>query len=92
MSASSRPYRAFAETLWFLRTKAGMTQEDLADRSGVHATEISRLESGRRGPTLRTVKKLAEGLQVPRWYLVALEERLDLGQASLPGAGGGDPL
>jgi len=92
MSTPSREHRAFGEALWFLRHRAGLTQEELADRSGVHATEISRLESGWRGPTLRTVKRLAEGLQVPRWYLIALEERLDLGLASLPGAGGGDPL
>ena len=92
MSTASRPDRAFAEALWFLRQKAGLTQEELAGRTGLHTTEISRLESGQRGPTLKTVKKLAKGLQVPRWYLMALEERLDLEVASLPGAGGGDPL
>jgi len=69
-----------------------MTQEALAGKTGLHTTEISRLESGQRGPTLKTVKKLAKGLQVPCWYLMALEERLDLGLASLPDAGGGDPL
>lgn len=92
MSTPSRPYRAFGETLWFLRSKAGWTQEELADECGLHATEISHLESGRRNPTLKTTKKLAKAFEVPHWYLMALEERLDLGLAILPGAGGGDPL
>jgi transcriptional regulator with XRE-family HTH domain len=86
MSTPSRPYRAFGETLWFLRRKSGWTQEELADRSGLHTTEISRLESGRRNPTLKTMKRLAGALEVPRWHIMALEERLDLGLASLPAA------
>jgi transcriptional regulator with XRE-family HTH domain len=36
-----------------------MTQEEVAERSGVHATEVSRIESGKRDPQVSTVERLA---------------------------------
>jgi transcriptional regulator with XRE-family HTH domain len=39
-----------------------MTQEEVANRSGVHATEVSRIEGGKRDPQVSTVKKLAEAV------------------------------
>lgn len=47
------------------RRKAGLTQEELADRCGLHRTEISLLERGGREPRLGTLVKLAESLGVP---------------------------
>lgn len=47
------------------RRKAGLTQEELADRCGLHRTEISLLERGGREPRLGTLVKLAEALGVP---------------------------
>ncbi|MFP5388763.1 MAG: helix-turn-helix domain-containing protein [Thermoleophilia bacterium] len=41
-----------------------MTQEDVAERSGVHATEVSRIESGKRDPQVSTVERLAEAVGV----------------------------
>lgn len=41
-----------------------MTQEEVAERSGVHATEVSRIESGKRDPQVSTVKRLAEAVGV----------------------------
>jgi len=41
-----------------------MTQEQVADRSGVHATEISRIEAGKRDPRVSTVLRLAQALDV----------------------------
>ena len=46
------------------RKKRGWTQEDLAERSGVHAGEISRMESGKRDPQVSTVEKLAAALEI----------------------------
>jgi transcriptional regulator with XRE-family HTH domain len=51
-----------------------MTQEELSDKSGVHTTEISRLEHGRGNPTIQTLKRLAEGLDHPCSRIFALEE------------------
>jgi transcriptional regulator with XRE-family HTH domain len=39
-----------------------MTQEEVANRSGVHATEVSRIEGGKRDPQVSTVQKLAEAV------------------------------
>ncbi|HEX5526784.1 MAG TPA: helix-turn-helix transcriptional regulator [Solirubrobacterales bacterium] len=46
------------------RTRSGMTQEQVADRSGVHATEVSRIEAGKRDPRVSTVLRLAKALNV----------------------------
>lgn len=48
-----------------LREQCGMTQEDVALNSGVHATEVSRIERGKRDPRVSTVEKLATALDVP---------------------------
>jgi transcriptional regulator with XRE-family HTH domain len=39
-----------------------LTQEEVAERSGVHATEVSRIESGKRDPQVSTVQRLAEAV------------------------------
>jgi transcriptional regulator with XRE-family HTH domain len=44
------------------RKKAELSQEDLAERSGVHPTHISGLERGARNPTYKTLLQVAEGL------------------------------
>ena len=47
------------------RTKLGLTQEDVAERSGVHATEVSRIEAGKRDPQVSTLLRLAKAVEVP---------------------------
>jgi len=44
------------------RKKLGLTQEQVADASGVHATEVSRIEAGKRDPQVSTVRRLAEAV------------------------------
>ncbi len=46
------------------RKKRGWTQEELAERSGVQAGEISRMEAGKRDPQISTLEKLAAALEV----------------------------
>lgn len=41
-----------------------MTQEEVAERSGVQAGEISRIENGKRDPQVSTVLKIAKGLGI----------------------------
>jgi transcriptional regulator with XRE-family HTH domain len=45
-----------------LRKAAGLTQEQLAERSGFSQQYISKLEQGRRNPTVVTLYELAAGL------------------------------
>lgn len=52
------------------RSILGMSQLDLATRSGVAAAQISRYESGRSRPRAEVVAKLSNGLGVPfEWLL-----------------------
>ena len=45
-----------------LREKRGLTQTELAERSGVPQSEISRIERGSVHPTERTLVRLADSL------------------------------
>lgn len=49
----------FGESLRRQRTKAGLTQADLAARSGINQETISRIENGRYNLTLKTMGRLA---------------------------------
>ncbi len=53
---------AFGKLLREYRLVGGMTQEQLADRSGVSTRSISILEAGRRHPRLSSAARLAAGL------------------------------
>ena len=51
-----------------------MSQEELAERSGVARDTISKLETGQRGAYPSTIRKLAAGLDVePRMLLGGVE-------------------
>ena len=43
-----------------LREEKGWSQEDYADRAGIHRTYVSDIERGRRNPTITVVEKLAK--------------------------------
>jgi transcriptional regulator with XRE-family HTH domain len=58
------------------RRQAVMSQEQLAERSGVARDTISKLETGRRGAYPTTIRKLAAGLEVePRMLVGGVEYR-----------------
>jgi transcriptional regulator with XRE-family HTH domain len=46
------------------RLKLELSQEQVAERSGVHATEVSRIEAGKRDPRVSTVERLAKAVQL----------------------------
>lgn len=58
------------ENLRDTRTKLGLTQEQVAERSGVQAGEVSRIEAGKRDPQLSTILKLAKAVEVPPGQLL----------------------
>jgi len=48
-----------------LREAKKMSQAVLAEKSGLSATYISLIESGKKSPTLKSLKKISAGLGVP---------------------------
>ena len=54
----------FSRRLRTLRKESGLTQDALADLSGLHVTYIAGLEGGKRNPTLITLTRLATALGV----------------------------
>ena len=42
------------------REKSNMTQAELAKKSGIPQCDISRIESGKGNPTLKTLRKIAQ--------------------------------
>ena len=44
------------------RKKSGLTQKELAARTGIAQADISKLENGNANPSLRTLKRLAAGM------------------------------
>lgn len=57
--------RRFASNLLRIRQDHGLSQEALANLAGIHRTEASLLERGKREPRLGTLVKLAAALEVP---------------------------
>jgi transcriptional regulator with XRE-family HTH domain len=59
------PYlREFGLRLKLLRVRSGMTQEELADRAGMHRTFIGLLERGESGTNVERLVDLAHALGV----------------------------
>lgn len=54
----------FGKRIADLRIKQGISQEELAFRCGLHRAYIGFLERGLKSPTLKTIEKLAIGLNV----------------------------
>jgi transcriptional regulator with XRE-family HTH domain len=71
------PQPGLARAVRQLRTERGLSQEELADRAGVHLTWVGRMESGLANPSWGITKHLARALDVPHHTLAALGERLD---------------
>lgn len=44
------------------RTSQNLTQKELSERTGIAQTEISRLENGTRNPSIKLLKRLADGM------------------------------
>jgi transcriptional regulator with XRE-family HTH domain len=61
----------FGENARRLRAAARLTQMEVAHRSGLDMTEVSRLERGIKDPRLSTIVRLAGGLGVEPAELVA---------------------
>ena len=46
------------------RKSQHLTQKELAERTGINRSDISKLENGNANPSLNTLRRLAEGLNM----------------------------
>ena len=54
----------FGLTVRYYRNIAGISQEELSFRSGLHRNYVSDTERGRRNVSLKAIEKFAKGLNV----------------------------
>ena len=56
------PEFAIIQAMIDARQASGMTQKQLADKTGIAQADISKLERGNANPSLRTLQRLAAGM------------------------------
>lgn len=81
MARPMQPQPALGAAIRELRAKTGLSQEELAHRSGVTTGTFSVIERGRSNPTWATVKSIAEALGVSVGELAALADRHEHSQS-----------
>ena len=59
-----QPQRAMAQAIIDARQNAGLTQKQLAEKTGIANSDISKLEGGSANPSLRTLQRLAVGMDM----------------------------
>ena len=64
----------FQERLLLARRRAGVSQGELAKRTAMYASDISKMERGRMLPTAPRLRRLAEALGVSADYLLGLQD------------------
>jgi transcriptional regulator with XRE-family HTH domain len=58
-------YTRLGATIRGQRSALRISQDELAKRSGLHRTYVSDLERGGRNPSVGSIQKIAQALQVP---------------------------
>lgn len=58
-----------------LRLAAGLTQAELARRTGIHRPNIARVEAGRHTPSLETLSRIAGAIGVPTTHVLSSPTR-----------------
>ena len=62
MSTKEETRQRIGQRVKALRTMAGLTQQELADRAGLQRTHIGRIEDGAFGSQVETIQQVAEAL------------------------------
>ncbi|MCD7865436.1 MAG: helix-turn-helix domain-containing protein [Clostridiales bacterium] len=56
------PEFSFIQAMIDARRETGMTQKQLAEKTGISQSDISKFESGSGNPSIKTLRRLAAGL------------------------------
>lgn len=70
MKAVSTLTVSFGRAVRDRRQTLGLSQEELAWRGGLNRSYITDIERGARNPSLTTIARLAEALQIPPYVLL----------------------
>jgi len=57
-----RPEREYIKAIIAARLEQNMTQKELAERTGIRQSNISRIENGNCSPTVATLQQIANGI------------------------------
>ncbi|MCQ2350523.1 MAG: helix-turn-helix transcriptional regulator [Paludibacteraceae bacterium] len=55
---------AFGKRIAEIRKKQGLSQEELAFQCGLHRTYVGAIERGEKSPTIETIQKISQGLNI----------------------------
>ena len=64
MNSNSDILKRFGEKVRELRKRKNLSQEDLADKAGLHRTYIGMIERAEKNITLINIEKIANSLEV----------------------------
>jgi transcriptional regulator with XRE-family HTH domain len=67
--------RLLGQNVRLFRTRLGISQEELAFRSGLHRTYVSGVERGIRNPTVMIIGRLAKALGVDPAFLIQIKSK-----------------
>jgi transcriptional regulator with XRE-family HTH domain len=72
----SKAHAAFGRAIRAYRGQRGLSQEELAFRSGMHRTYLGGIERGERNPSYTNILKVANALDIDAWELLREARRL----------------
>jgi len=75
MPAKGKLIRIVAENIRSLREAAGLSQEDLAARAGLHRTYVGSVERGERNVSLENIERLARAFDLEPSKLLVPRKR-----------------
>ncbi len=79
-TSSSNLRAALAEQIRLLRSKRGLSQEELAFRAGLHRTYISLVERAKKSPTIDSLTRISAAMDVRTSELLASAEKYAIRQ------------
>jgi transcriptional regulator with XRE-family HTH domain len=77
MASSPAFQLALGEAVKDRRQELGLTQEQLANETGLHQRWISNVETGKRNPSYASLRRLAAGLELSVSQLIERTEQIE---------------
>ena len=82
MRQNSGPDEAIGRAIRVIRTEQGLSRKELAERSGLSYPYVSEIETGKKSPSSKALRSIADAVGLPPHELLAAAETLALGPRS----------